>query len=847
MMVMRAARAGLLGIGMVLVGVGCGGDDDSPPPIRTATLVVGATATPPPPTLTPTAIESATVAPVPATPTPVSIESATATMCPGSPTPGASATATGSPTATETALICPASTETPMPAGPCTETATASPTGTHPPFPDTPTPGLATLRWFDANPRYTSGVFLPLADYTAASVQVLTTDAWINAARKPSGAAADGATLLLVAVRLDSPANAAPVELRLDAGDLPSGGLFAVDDQRLVDRSEGGGAIDDLPDGPAALEVETVLVDGARWAFALYRAARDYDGSEPLPSRLRALQLSARQDEVLLNADHLALVRPLVVFLHGTGGDTSNWDPFGLWRDSANELSYFSDGVLPFYADRISFQWIALSAGHLADNGATLVPQLGRAVDNWKGILNIAATQADVVTHSYGGPSARQAAQTQPDPDPLTTAVAANFRAATNWGHGLIRKLITMAGTHRGSALSNHTAYLNQLRTGTLRTELCIDGFDIGAGALGDQLSMSPAVRALRETRLPGHAVIGSGTVQFGDTPTVAGCFTQGTCEVCYGASGYHGEYALYRQQDVPNGPYQQAGDLGGTICGTNFYCEDFTYASYERLANYFFNLQYAPPFSDPDCDLQADYPNYDLTVGSCSARGQQPAGAYSTVEDIDPALRGRLSHFQLLTTPAVSDRVRFLLHQPSASEYFAPFAAAGEPTCLEDSVMAIGSAAGLETGPPCASGPDNSLINACYNSCNSCDATADTPPCFVEYRVVPQPLVLRQAGETAPLFVYGRVTRGPLDGQWTNIQSLANQVWCTVAISSDNERVARSTTYKDLSGAPDQSGINVVEAVDDGQTGLTLTVQNKMDGPIRLPVTVDTTLPAAP
>ena len=104
---------------------------------------------------------------------------------------------------------------------------------------------------------------------------------------------------------------------------------------------------------------------------------------------------------------------------------------------------------------------------------------------------------------------------------------------------------------------------------------------------------------------------------------------------------------------------------------------------------------------------------------------------------------------------------------------------------------MTIGSAAGLSAGSPCASGPDNSLINACYNSCNSCEANADTPPCFVEYRVVPNPLVLRQVGETAPVFVYGRVTRGPLDGQWTNVQSLANGIWCSVSMSSSNESIA--------------------------------------------------------
>ena len=306
-------------------------------------------------------------------------------------------------------------------------------------------------------------------------------------------------------------------------------------------------------------------------------------------------------------------------------------------------------------------------------------------------------------------------------------------------------------------------------------------------------------------------------------------------------ASGYHGEYSLYQLQDTSSGPYQGAGNLGGSICGLSFFCEDFNYDSYSRLTNYVFNLAYGPPFPIADCALSTDYPNYDLVVSACSSQGQQPGGAYSTVDDIDPALRGRLSHTQLVSTPAVSDRVRFLLHQPTASEYFAPFAATGEPTCLEEQVANVGSAEGLSTGTPCAGGPDNGLTNSCYAPCNSCEANAETPPCFVEYRVLPNPLVLRQIGQAAPVFVYGRVTRGPLDGQWTNLQSLANGIWCSVTMSSSKQSIARVTTWKDISGAPDQSGINVVEAVADGQSSISLAVENDSDGPLGLAVTVDT------
>jgi pimeloyl-ACP methyl ester carboxylesterase len=812
------AAATLLWIAAMMGLIGCGDDDSARPAATpTATIRLGGTE-------------------ITTTPTP----------CPSTPTAGASATVSGSPTSTYTALICPANTETPTPAGPCTTTPTFSPTALVPPT-VTPTPGLATLRWFDANPRHTSDVFLPLADYTAESVTVFTTEPWISAARHGVGAAADGATLLLLSVQLTSGADDGPVQLEIDSGGAPSGGLFTVDDQRLVDRSAEGGHVDDLPDGPTALSVDTVTIGGQRWAFALYRAPRDYDPAMPLLTRTRSIILSALQDGQLLNEAMIPVVRPLVIFLHGTAGDTSNWDNFTLWRDSAHELNDFAGGSLPFYSERISFQWISLAGGQVTDNAATILPQIVRGLERWKTRVETAATQVDVITHSYGGFIARQVAQTQPDADPLTSADQANYRATTNLGHGLIHKLITLAATHRGSSLANTTAYLNRLRNGALRTALCIDGVDIAAGGLGDQLVLSPALRALRETRLPGHAIVGSGTVQFADTPSITGCFTQGVCEVCYAATGYHGEYSLYRLQDMPNGPYQAAGDLGGSTCGFSLYCEDFNYDSYNRLTNYAFNLDYAPPYRFPDCDLQLDVPNNDLTVSACSSRGQQPVGAYSTVDDIEPGLRGRLSHLQMLSSPAVSDRVRFLLHQPTTSENFARFAATGAPTCLEMEMMNVGSAEDLGAGMPCSGGPDNPLINSCYNSCNSCEASSSTPPCFVEYRAVPHALTLRQIGEAAPVFVYGLVTRGPLDGQWTNVQSLANGIWCSVTMSSSNESIAGITTWMDLSGVPDQSGINVVQAVADGSSTLSLTIENKMDGPIDTTVTVDTTLPAVP
>src|SRR5438105_9741736 len=97
---------------------------------------------------------------------------------------------------------------------------------------------------FDANIRYTSGIFVPLRTYTAASVQPLTTQAWTNAGRPVTRVVADGATLLLIRAELPVSSQTVTFSLRspqsLDVGSLLP---IDVDDPRVVDVSSQGGEI----------------------------------------------------------------------------------------------------------------------------------------------------------------------------------------------------------------------------------------------------------------------------------------------------------------------------------------------------------------------------------------------------------------------------------------------------------------------------------------------------------------------------------------------------------------------------------------------------------------------------
>jgi pimeloyl-ACP methyl ester carboxylesterase len=524
-------------------------------------------------------------------------------------------------------------------------------------------------------------------------------------------------------------------------------------------------------------------------------------------------------------------VRPPVVFVHGTFDDNSAWIDFDLWKNSANEINGYNAAAasLPFDADRISYQWINLSGGHMSDNAATIVPQLTRSLQNWRDVAAAAGTQADVVTHSFGGPVTRQAIQTQPDSNPITPNDQANFRAATNWGHGTIHKLITLSGSHRGSPVANLVSLVNAngingtSDPGLLRTILCLDGVDVGAGALEDQRVLSPAMAALDETPVPAHAFAGSGIVQ-NEAPGLAS-----TMSTTFGIGSYHGEYWSYQCLATPDGPYGQAGTVSPTDCidllegsGPE---SPFDNCAYNRLTNYTFNLSYdvpalKPMSEDPNC-TPVDGPNYDLTVSSLSAQGMLPADAFTTAAQLSAALVSHLNHTEMRSNPMVSAAVTALLHEPTSSPSFANFPATGSPTALEQQLANVGSAAGLMLGTACSSPPIVGPTN-CYLPCSE---TPGNIPCFKQLIVHPSPLVIRGFGIPAPIFVYALYFDphgGPLDGKWVNVQSVGEGFWCTVTMTSSNNAVAAIQTQP-------PADLPVVVGVAAGQATVTVTVETRI------------------
>ena len=668
------------------------------------------------------------------------------------------------------------------------------------------------VRLFDANIRYTSGVFLPLATYTSTSVQPLTTDAWTSAARSATRIAADGVTLILIRAEL-ALNNTLPVTFLLvpDSTGADPGCLWAVDDPNVVDSSSQGGTIDAQgPPPPTALSVTSVVVNGRRYAFVLYRAPRNFDGASTaaqLASRsasLVMLGLSAAQPVTVAT---LTIVRPLVVFLHGTFADNDTWASFPLWQNSANEMSNFqpSATTLPFAADRISFNWIWNGTGGVVENAQTILPQLVRAVRDWREATGAAATQADVVTHSFGGFIARQVVQTQPDPNPLTLAGLANFRAATNWGRGSIHKLVTLAATHRGSAASNASAFLNQNGSskGETRGLACLAGEYIDQGAVRDQMVLSAALNSLGQTRVPGHALVGSG-----------------------------------RALQDPSGFYKSEDDHVATLLdkSTGPYAKAYSDPNcpYDAIDNYTFNLnKNVPPFSGSGATCSVT-PNYDLVVSAYSSQGLMPAGATTTPTDLENAsglsLIGALNHSALhdptfgstAIVGAVSNRVVFLLQQPTAGTFFSQFPAVASvaPTALEQQFSDVTQfdPAWLQAGTSCPAPLYHSGCMAAYT----------------QIKVIPQQLALEDA-TPAPLFVYGL-----LGGQWVLAYSPTSVLEstpsinrnCPVTLTSSNPAVVGFVTNS-------VTGATVPVAKGVGTATISVTVQGFTGTIPSVPVTV--------
>ncbi len=551
--------------------------------------------------------------------------------------------------------------------------------------------GTLATSFVDANPFYLPDVTIP----DPGALKAILARDWTNGpSRTVTRIAAEGVSLLLLRTNVDSP-KAASVRYDLVAPDGSTaavGGLTDVTDVSLFDKSSTGGARDASGDGAQTFKAAVQTVGKDRFAYALYRAPRDFDGdlaeTGAVGTRtitVRATAVDKKGKDLRATEDEtLTVVRPLVVLQHGTFDSPAGWKNFPLWKLGGNADADFvvPPGGYPFQIERTSFAGVSSAAGHAIPSAMVALRDFERRLQHWADATKTAAAQADVVTHSYGGVVMRLVAQgaVSTDPDNPLTVEQSNFRSARNWGHGLMHKFVSIAATHRGSDTGNHLAVLNHsgVIRGLIRDIAASQDAAIDEGAVEDQMVLSPLLRTLAETPVPCHALVGSGLCEYN--------------------AFYANRYSKLWDADNFGGPYSAVGKLYNSDKSMNL-------ANFRKISNYAYNLDY---YVLRDDTLQD--PNYDLTVSSYSMKGLMPRGNYSDHTDIESAggfatgdLVGHLTHGDEINigasgdagpTYAVTARVLQLLHAPTTSPLFAHFPAASSvpPTPLENTLSVASS-----------------------------------------------------------------------------------------------------------------------------------------------------------
>lgn len=555
------------------------------------------------------------------------------------------------------------------------------------------TPGV-TIESFDANRHFTT-IDLPFEESSESLLEDLADFEPLvfgdEDDQQVTAVAADGVSLLLIRFKIRGELDGQVTFSLENSSDGPLGTIWRVDSYELI--SDGNGDYDlETPVGETSISVDVFLHDEETFAFALYRAPRNFDWDENSYSsaswqdRKRDIKIRARfissepceLREIEVNKT-ISVVRPPVLLVHGTWDKPSGWNSFPLWTESSNDSNNFDspdpENFYPYTTYRLDYS--VNNDGRLYTNARIVLQDMTRAIWHFRdttayrefGISRIAAAQADIVTHSYGGPITRMASQIQPDTDPLTVAGWTNFRNCYNWGYGYIHKLITMSGTHKGSQLPAHTARVNAMSHGLLKTLPIFFGKEnrIHCGALADQHVVSPALQSLEDARFPCHAIVGSGLYQY----SVPGNPDTGFRPL--EKFPFDAFFAIARNVDVDS-EYSQAGLLAPWLDEQG---------TARRLTNYVFNLAYEDGAKSTILDERpwpnGDGPNYDLTVRLSSMLGGLDE-ASDAVTDIleDPYFVGKLTHLQELrdTVPFVPIKINFLLHQPAASSYFDRFPA---------------------------------------------------------------------------------------------------------------------------------------------------------------------------
>lgn len=244
--------------------------------------------------------------------------------------------------------------------------------------------------------------------------------------RLVTGIAADGAARVVVRVKTGQPGTVEFSLVDQNGAALPpsnfNGSLSQVGE--------------DMGSGSVSVEAKDVQGVGPM-AFAAYHAPMDFASSpdsteagQPDRRVFIRVKLTTSTGETVESTEPLKIVRPPVILVHGLWGSPKAWDAFS----PLNGTSLF---------------WVNLAdyedthARALSFNMPLMALQTKASVQDFKLTRQLAAIQADVVTHSMGGLLMRML--------PLLEDV---YFRDDNFGHGDVHKLINIDTPHLGTPLA---------------------------------------------------------------------------------------------------------------------------------------------------------------------------------------------------------------------------------------------------------------------------------------------------------------------------------------------------------------------------------------------------------
>lgn len=290
------------------------------------------------------------------------------------------------------------------------------------------------------------------------------------------GAVADGASMLLVRLKLLGPEDAPPGDITLSLSGSGHPGHLSKGVGETIPNYEGG----------AMLKLKWTKIQGGIFAVGLYTPPLNYGD---IPKKQREVKLTSTYTlpgatEPFEIESGIKLEKPPVALVHGFSSNPDTWGDHFRTKDPSFE--------------KIPINYDTIAAGSFQLAGHVIKTAVSRIVKKYRN-RKIAATRVNIIAHSMGGVLVRQHFR---DNNGL------NYHRKDNFGQGDVFKLISIGVPHHGSPLSWLSHTVQKTGAGAQFAALLKKvGMDLNAGGLAAMCPGSPQLLALGNTHIRTHAI----------------------------------------------------------------------------------------------------------------------------------------------------------------------------------------------------------------------------------------------------------------------------------------------------------------------------------------------------